>query len=67
MILNLINIELGHINTGHPDFTGGINMVLNLVQDKEHEQEQQNWTFQELGKMILDKIQPEKEEERIKE
>jgi len=67
MIVDLINIELGHINTNHPDFVGGINMLLNLAQSKENAQEQQNWTFEELGKMILEKVQPEKEEERIRE
>jgi len=67
MIVDLINIELGHINTNHPDFVGGINMLLNLAQSKESAPEQQNWTFEELGKMILEKVQPEKEEERIRE
>jgi len=35
MIKNLVEIELGYINTNHPDFVGGTNMLLNMVQSNE--------------------------------
>jgi len=31
MIKNLVEIELGYINTNHPDFVGGTNTLLNMV------------------------------------
>jgi len=35
MIKNLIEIELGEINTGHPDFVGGTNMLMGMVNHNE--------------------------------
>lgn len=31
MIKNLIEIELGYINTNHPDFCGGANAMLDVI------------------------------------
>ena len=31
MINNLIEIELGYINTNHPDFVGGTNALISLM------------------------------------
>jgi dynamin 1-like protein len=31
MIKNLIQIELGYINTNHPDFVGGTNALISLL------------------------------------
>jgi len=31
MIKNLIEIELGYINTNHPDFVGGTNTLMGMV------------------------------------
>ena len=33
MIYQLIEIELGFINTNHPDFIGGTNALISLMQD----------------------------------
>lgn len=38
MIKNLVEIELGYINTNHPDFVGGTNMLLNMVRNGEESQ-----------------------------
>jgi len=35
MIKNLVEIELGYINTGHPDFVGGTNMLMGMVNHNE--------------------------------
>lgn len=35
MIKNLIEVELGYINTNHPDFVGGTNMLLGMVKADE--------------------------------
>jgi len=37
MIKNLVEIELGYINTNHPDFVGGTNMLLNMVKNGEEQ------------------------------
>jgi dynamin 1-like protein len=34
MINKLIEIELGFINTNHPDFIGGTNALISLMQDQ---------------------------------
>lgn len=34
MILKLIEIELGFINTNHPDFIGGTNALIALMADQ---------------------------------
>ena len=31
MIKNLIEIELGYINTNHPDFCGGANAMMDVI------------------------------------
>ncbi len=31
MIKNLVEIELGYINTNHPDFVGGTNTLMGMV------------------------------------
>ena len=37
MIKNLVEIELGYINTNHPDFVGGTNMMLNMAKGGEEQ------------------------------
>lgn len=39
MIKNLIEIELGYINTSHPDFVGGIGLIQSGGQDSKKEEE----------------------------
>jgi len=33
MIRNLVEIEMGYINVNHPDFVGGTNALINLVNE----------------------------------
>ena len=35
MIKNLVEIELSYINTNHPDFVGGTNTLMGMVQNNE--------------------------------
>ena len=38
MIKNLIEIEMGYINVNHPDFVGGTNALINLVNEQDQQQ-----------------------------
>lgn len=43
MIKSLIEIELGYLNTAHPDFVGGTNTLMNMMrsqEEAEHEEEE---------------------------
>ena len=38
MIKNIIEIELGYINTNHPDFIGGTNLMISMSKNEDEEQ-----------------------------
>lgn len=64
MIKNLIKIELGHINTDHPEFVDGTELFMNIMtrgEKKEEEQEPVMNGIMEVGNLMLDKHKKEKE------
>ena len=42
MLANLVEIELGYINTGHPEFVGGTSMLMNIMMDEQSREEFRN-------------------------
>jgi dynamin 1-like protein len=61
MVKSLVAIEDAHINTGHPDFLGGANAVMNIfAKEKNESKEKEN----EKDNFSLFKDQPAKKEKK---
>jgi len=68
MTRNLLEIEVGYINTNHPDFIGGIDMLIEMADSQKEPEEKAAppSNFEELRNIMLEKLQNtlEKKEEK---
>ncbi len=66
MIKNIIEIEMGYINVNHPDFIGGTNALIGLVNENTDNQ-QSDLEIAFKNDKNYDKKKNEKEKEKEKE